>query len=442
MKFFFPDSQDLVDPSFDFTTEARSSTRVRQRDDLYAHEVFSTPAYDGLLVSKGIVDGFGETSSRYSQAQRHRLLRTGAPEFFRLRGVRERPLPIIGDCGAFTYVREDRPPYTVEEVIDFYASCQFDFGISVDHVILAYQPSWDTPGADGGVEFSAAKLRQEITLELANDFLKKQRRARLSFIPLGVAQGWSPASYAAAVDALQKMGYEYIALGGMVPLKTSEIVDCLQAIRSVRQPGVKLHLLGVTRLDSLATFANLGVHSFDSTSPLRQAFKDDKDNYYTLDRTYTAIRVPQVEGNARLQKRIRAGEVSQSVARNCEQACLEALRAFDTGMRSVEHVLAVLRDYERIHDPNHDHTNVYQELLEDRPWKACSCDVCRSLGIHVVLFRGAERNRRRGFHNVWVFYRRLKRELERGQATAASRPRTRQRALFSSDRSLVTPPRR
>jgi hypothetical protein len=27
------------------------------------------------------------------------------------------------------------------------------------------------------------------------------------------------------------------------------------------------------------------------------------------------------------------------------------------------------------------------------------------------LFRGAERNRRRGFHNLWVFYRRLQREL-------------------------------
>jgi hypothetical protein len=29
----------------------------------------------------------------------------------------------------------------------------------------------------------------------------------------------------------------------------------------------------------------------------------------------------------------------------------------------------------------------------------------------VILFRGAERNRRRGFHNLGVFYRRLHREL-------------------------------
>ena len=33
MKFFFADSQDMVDPSFDFETEKRSEWRVRQRDD-------------------------------------------------------------------------------------------------------------------------------------------------------------------------------------------------------------------------------------------------------------------------------------------------------------------------------------------------------------------------------------------------------------------------
>ena len=67
MNFFFPDSQDLVDPSFDFRTERRAPTRVRHRDDLYAHEVFSEQVYDGLLVSKGIVDGLsgGQASTAW-----------------------------------------------------------------------------------------------------------------------------------------------------------------------------------------------------------------------------------------------------------------------------------------------------------------------------------------------------------------------------------------
>ena len=43
MRFYFPDSQDQIDPSFDFETEERSPFRIRQRDDRYAHEVLSPP---------------------------------------------------------------------------------------------------------------------------------------------------------------------------------------------------------------------------------------------------------------------------------------------------------------------------------------------------------------------------------------------------------------
>ena len=50
MKFFFPDSQDFVDESFDFVTETRSETRVRQRDDRYPHELFREAPYNGILV--------------------------------------------------------------------------------------------------------------------------------------------------------------------------------------------------------------------------------------------------------------------------------------------------------------------------------------------------------------------------------------------------------
>ena len=44
MKFFFPDSQDLIDPSFDFDEETRSPTRLRHRDDQYPHEVYERPS--------------------------------------------------------------------------------------------------------------------------------------------------------------------------------------------------------------------------------------------------------------------------------------------------------------------------------------------------------------------------------------------------------------
>ncbi len=415
MKFFFPDSQDLVDPSFDFRKETRSDTRVRQRDDQYPHEIFATPPYDGMLVSKGIVDGAGgESSSRYTLAQRHRLLREGVRSFFRLGDL---PLETMGDCGAFTYVREKRPPFTVQEVIDFYAQCGFDYGLSVDHVILGFQPELDQaiPGLD--VVPEEWRERQQITLELADKFLACSVAQKCRFTPVGIAQGWSPDSYARAAERLQKLGYRLIALGGLVPLKTPEILSCLRRVREVLRPRVPLHLLGVTRLDSIQEFRDLGVMSFDSTSPLRQAFKDDKDNYYTPDRTYCAIRVPQVEGNARMRSRIVSGEVNQGEARRLERACLDALERFDREECAAEEVGSVLREYEKIHDARSDRSAVYAEILRDRPWKACPCEICRRLGIHVMLFRGAERNRRRGFHNLFVFYQRLRRQTGQCERT-------------------------
>ncbi len=249
MKFFFPDSQDLVDPSFDFHTETRSDTRVRQRDDQYPHEVFASPPYDGMLVSKGIVDGTGgDGGSRYTLAQRHRLLREGVRSFFRLGDL---PLETMGDCGAFSYVREERPPFTVQEVIDFYVQCGFDYGLSVDHVILAL------PARTGPV-LPGLDVVPEEWRRAAEDHSRTRRGVPRPFrrteVPLHAGRdrpGVEPGSYAAAVEELQKLGYRYIALGGMVPLKTPEILSCLQARGDVLRPETRMHLLGVTRLDSI-----------------------------------------------------------------------------------------------------------------------------------------------------------------------------------------------
>lgn len=419
MKFFFPDSQDTVNPNFDFDTERHSKQRVRHRDDEYAHEVFSEdPPFDGLLVSKAIVDGV-EGSGKYTFPQRFRIRREGVREFFRLNNI-QKHLPVIGDCGAFSYVKHKEPPseFSVPKVIEFYRECGFDFGVSVDHVILAYQPKWDK-GQTTDSAYLDAKERQSLTFQLAEEFLKEHRSQELTFQPLGVAQGWSPDSYAHAVAELQKMGYTYIALGGMVPLKTNDILSCLEKIDEVRNAETRFHLLGVTRTQHITKFANYGVASFDSTSPLMQAFKDEKDNYFTMDRTYSAIRIPQVDGNPGLQRKIKAGQISQDEARRLERACLQAMKDFDKGQLSVDETVAVLRAYEALYDPKGDHTEAYREVLRDRPWEHCSCNVCRHLGYHAILFRGSERNRRRGFHNLWVFYRRLHQELEMGSIVPA-----------------------
>lgn len=414
MRFFFPDSQDQIDPSFDFITEERAIYRVRQRDDRYAHEALRTPPFDGILVSKTIVDGLPGASGKYTVAQRQRLYRTGVRDFFRLDAEPGRRLTTLGDCGAFSYVRDDAPPYTPDDVIDFYTECGFDLGISVDHVILGYDPA-----ADHDIDHPMSTLwrsRQALTLELASEFLVRRRARRAPFEPMGVAQGWSPDSYAAAVRDLQAIGYERIALGGMVPLKTPDILTCLAAINAVRAPGTRLHLLGVTRCENVETFAANGVTSFDSTSPFRQSFKDDRDNYYALDRTYTALRVPQVDGNPKLKASIRAGRIRQATALKLERDCLSALRRYDAGELNVTSALRALADYDSLCDGRQDRTDAYRQMLEDRPWRVCPCGICEQVGIDVAMFRGSERNKRRGFHNLYVFNKRLQRELTEGKS--------------------------
>jgi hypothetical protein len=400
VKFFFPDSQDQIDPSFDFDREVSSPDRVRQRDDRYAHEVISPPPYDGMLLSKALIDGPG----RYSFAQRHRLLRLGVRRFFRLDEVEGERLETMGDCGAFNYVNEEEPPYTVDEVFDFYEDCGFDYGISVDHIILAYL-------TDDQLEPRKEwRSRQELTLEYASQFFRRHRREKARFVPLGVAQGWDAGSYAYAVRKLQRIGYRYIALGGMVPLRTPQILQCLDTVERVRRPETRLHLLGVTRTEQATEFSRFGVASIDSTSPFQQSYKDDRDNFHTLDRNYVAIRVMQIDGNLRLKRRILAGEFDQNKGRRLERACLSSLVAYDRGKESLDSTLDALDAYHQFLGEPERRTD-HEETLVAQPWKSCRCGVCAPAGIHVAIFRGTERNKRRGFHNLHVFRHRLQAEL-------------------------------
>ncbi|GAA2215701.1 hypothetical protein GCM10009850_111690 [Nonomuraea monospora] len=396
MKFYFPDSQDQVSPTFNFITEEHSPYRVRQRDDVYAHEILEPLPYDGLLVSKAIIDGSVQGAGKYSMPQRERLYRLGISKYFRL----PENVVTLGDCGAFNYVNEEIPPYTTPEVLDFYERCGFHAGISIDHVIFGY----DAQISDGEVN-PAWKRRRKISLQHAADFYAAVRDRGDPIEPVGAAQGWSPASYADSVHHLQEIGYQRIALGGMVPLRTPDILACLKEIDQIRHPKTELHLLGITRVESINEFSVYGVTSFDSTSPFRQAFMDDRNNYHTKNEAYTAIRVPQVDGNPSLKRRILAGEISQAKAKIAERECMRRLRAYDGGAEALDRVIEILGEYEALVEPDKKKSKVpaYRVTLQARPWKSCTCSVCAAHGIEIAIFRGSERNKRRGFHNLSVF---------------------------------------
>lgn len=427
MRFYFPDSQDQVDPNFDFLREEHLPHRIRQRDDRYAHEVLAVPAYDGVLVSKAIVDGHIRGSGKYTGAQRRRLYDLGARAFFRL-DTPHGPLDSIGDCGAFNYVEQEEPPITVDDAIDFYEGCGFDAGISVDHLVPAFF-SERTPVLfttdEHRLEVARWRKRVDITLQHAEEFRRRHRERDCSFEPVASAQGWSPSSYARSVEHLQRLGYTRIALGGLVPMKTNQIIESLAAVNDIRLPQTQLHLLGVTRPRELGRFQAFGVASFDSTSPFRQAFMDDTHNYHWgQGRYYTAIRVPQLEGNPYLRQMIKSGKIDQDQARVDERRVLLALRRYGEGDASLSEVLDSLRRYHLLAakpDPRtgmiRDRSEEYARTLDDRPWANCNCGVCALTGIDVVVFRGSERNKRRGFHNVSVFARELRQRIIHNDTT-------------------------
>lgn len=427
MKFLYSDTQDFVDPAYDFIEDRSPPGRERYWDDAYAHELMTPAPYDGLLVAMSAVrqaNGVATSKVRYSTKEEQRMLRDGVRKFLRFEGPRFSDLMLMGDCGAFAYVDHPTPAYSPAEVVEFYAECGFTHGVSPDHVIF----ECDLTNPTGRKVPKDTKGRFEITLENAEEFYKLTQREEFPFEPIGAVQGWSPASMAEAARKLESMGYKYLAIGGLVPLKSDVIKTVLAFIRSKIHSSTKLHLLGFAKAESIQEFTGFGISSFDSTSPLIRAFKDEKSNYYLESpegglEYYTAIRIPQALENSRLMQGIKRGIFSAEDLQRKERLALDALRAFDQGRATLWPTLDAIMDYYQYLIRGDDQDEETQQIslekararilrtLEDRPWKRCACDICKSIGVEVIIFRASNRNKRRGFHNLGVYHTHVQKTL-------------------------------
>src|SRR5262249_50462726 len=190
MKFFVPDWDDRVDPGYDFLTDRFTLKRGPSRDDVDAHELLCEPGYDGILVSRAAL---GEAGPK-----RELIDRIGMRAYLRLPAR----LELMGDCGAFGYIGMKDPIFETSDVLDYYERLGFDYGVSVDPLIVP--------------EFASERhYRFELTLRNADEFIKLHRQRRCQFTPMGAIQGWSPDTYVEGAKALVAMGYEYLAAGGL-----------------------------------------------------------------------------------------------------------------------------------------------------------------------------------------------------------------------------------
>ncbi len=419
MKYFIPYWEDWVHKDFDPIKDTYGKGGFN--NSLFAHELFNPPPYDGILVSLGMF----KEKIRLS-------LEGGKPKIRGFSNIKEylrlpKSFPVLGDCGAFTYVNEKEPKITVSQAVELYQKLGFDYGISVDHICsetitveekkkekFKFTQEKKLKGGKVKISLSEEELefRRELSLSNAYSFIKEAK----GFTPVGAAQGYSIESYIKSVKELIKMGYKFIALGGLVPRKTEFIRELLRELyREVNLKEVRVHLLGVLRKELLKEMRKFKVYSFDSASFYRKAWLKAKENYLGIDlKWYSSIRIPDSK-NQRLRRKVKDQKELEK-ASFLEKKILRNLREYDKGnLKDIESLLEEIIKYDKLfyreEFKEEKYYNYYKELLQTKIWKECPCPVCRSLGIDVVIFRGANRNKRRGFHNTFVFYSKMLKEI-------------------------------
>jgi hypothetical protein len=395
-RFFMPENDDRVNPKYNFQTDESEKKRNPLLNDVYAHEIYGTPQYDGILISKVNMDNA-------SQQKNNLIKEIGIRKFLRL----PENYPIIGDCGAFSYINQELPPYSTKDVIRYYEDLGFDYGVSVDHLIVG-------PYQNDEVE---RDRRYELTLSLAEDFIRQHEQFNCTFKPIGVVQGWDPSSFRNAVEHMIRIGYQRVALGGLAREQSGKIYEILKEISPIiPNENFRLHLFGVARdMRTMKAFHKLGVTSFDSASPLRRAWLGSGHNFHTSSgKHFTAIRIPEVnESTGRVKKLVAEGKGDFPQYRKLEQEALTALRKYEEQKIDLDQALSAILKYdELLGEKREAHEELYRELLLQRPWEECACTICNDVGVDVIIFRGNNRNRRRGFHNTYAYYSQVKKLRE------------------------------
>ena len=372
--FFVPFGWDHVYDDFDRWNETWTTGYEHYK---FLWELNQIIPMDGVLISRNTIESSATKKQKIEEAG-------GVKNFLRIPDE----LTVFGDCGAYKYRKEDKPPYDPVETLDFYEEMQFDRACTVDHLIS---------GSEDGKQD-----RWEITLANAEKMLGAYQAGDYSFELYGVVQGWDPDSYHDAASRLVDMGFTNLALGGLIGTRTRDIISILQRTYPVwMDKDIEIHEFGIARWELFPFMQRYGISSFDNAYH-RKAWLDRKNNYeLSPNQQYTAVRIPisDQHSDERLPE---------------EQAVFDRVREYIAGDATPEDVVETLHRYEEVYaelkgkesrlEIFDDLRDEYLATLHDRPWEDCDCHICEEYGVHVCIFRRNERNMRRGFHNLYRFY--------------------------------------
>ncbi|MCE7737203.1 MAG: hypothetical protein GPJ54_20110 [Candidatus Heimdallarchaeota archaeon] len=384
IQYFIPEWDDQVLSRFDFWNDRPTEDSIK----LYSHEIYAKPNYDGILISKVKIDE--------SKTKRQKIDDVGIHKYLKFDG------PIFGDCGAWGYVKKEKPPYKTNDILNYYNRVGVNYGVSIDHLCIS---------KDDDVNHK----RRDLTIKNAKDFLNQYEKKDYAFAAVGAIQGWDSASYLDSLESAIDMGYTKIAIGGLARKPTTSIIPILESMQDlIEGKNLWLHLFGVSRLNAIRQFHKLGIRSFDSASALRQAWLGKDRNYVDNNYNgYTALRIPFTTraANRKFKPFIESGMYSTEDLEFQETILYTLLRKFEfEGFESEEEIIESFNQFTTQFDENApDYSEDYRRTLRDKPWLKCECVVCQEIGMDVIIFRGNNRNRRRGFHNTYVFFKLLSR---------------------------------
>lgn len=413
ISYFLPDWDDLLDPNFDFATGEFSGANPAERGDKHCCILMQPKKMcDGVLVSlaqqmtsKGPLKRFADTD-----------LESLAPCRMRDHFGLKKNQALFGDCGAFSYVNEPQPLLSVEQAVANYELHGFDFGASVDHIPV---PEITVKGKQKKLSSMKRKDRVRLTVENAKEFFAMAKRRNTNFIPVGTIQGLSPQEYAKTVCSYHELGYRHMALGGLVPLPDSMVGDIVKAVMpqvAKLNPRPWIHLFGIFRPKLQELFRELKIDSFDSATYFRKAWLRSDQNYLgTNGQWYAALRVPMTS-DGRTRIRLEASGADIQALEIEEARVMQMLCSFDQDGVNASTVLKALLEYDGHLTRSSEAKSMrsaYERTLNDQPWKDCDCPFCSRCGIHTLIFRGANRNKRRGAHNTLMLYGSLKQSVAR-----------------------------
>jgi hypothetical protein len=177
--------------------------------------------------------------------------------------------PLIGDCGAWSYKTEAQPKLKKDLVTPEWALEQYqkhfkqgDRVVAPDHMLIPFE----------GVDLNA---RRKFNIESAKKFLPIATAA--GFKPMATVHGMDLEERLKNIEQLYEIGYHNFSLGGLAARASQKkvliesVTAVVEKIRGIL-PDAWVHVLGVSSPDYAASWAKIGVNSYDGSSHFKEAF--------------------------------------------------------------------------------------------------------------------------------------------------------------------------